>query len=99
MIVLTAVFKAKTGQERELEQTLKVMIPEVQKEEGTLMYILNQSTVDKGQFLFYEMYKDKAALEFHNSTPYFQQLLKNIDGLLATDPQIDFYEDIASISR
>lgn len=99
MIVLTAAFKAKTGKEMELEQTLKVMIQEVQNEGGTVMYILNQSSVDKGQFLFYEMYKDKAALDLHNSTPYFQQLLKNIDGLLATDPQIDFYEDIASISR
>lgn len=99
MIVLIALFKAKPGQEKELEQTLKAMIPEVQNEEGTTMYILNRAAADSGQFVFYEMYKDKAALEFHNSTPYFQALLKNIDGLVAEPPQIDFYEDIASISR
>ncbi len=99
MIVLTAVFKAKPGKETELERTLRVMIPEVQNEDGTIMYILNRSTVDQGQFLFYEMYKDKAALDFHNATPYFQQLLQNLDGLLAEAPQIDTYEDIAAISR
>ncbi|HWP98664.1 MAG TPA: putative quinol monooxygenase [Syntrophomonadaceae bacterium] len=99
MIVLIAAFKAKTGKEMELEQTLKGMIPEVQNEAGTIMYILNRSAADNGQFVFYEMYQDKAALEFHSTTPYFQELLKNIDGLVVEDPQIDFYEDIASIRR
>ncbi|MDD3269011.1 MAG: putative quinol monooxygenase [Syntrophomonadaceae bacterium] len=99
MIVLTAAFKAKTGKEEELKQTLSAMIPEVQNEQGTMMYILNRSTNDKGQFLFYEVYKNDEALELHNSTPYFQALLRNIDGLLDEQPKIEFYEDIASISR
>lgn len=99
MIVLTAVFKAKTGKETELEQTLRAMIPNVQNEAGTVMYILNRSSNDKGQFLFYEMYKDDKSLEFHNNTPYFQNLLKEIDGLVSEDPEIESYEDIASISR
>ncbi|MEN6350360.1 MAG: putative quinol monooxygenase [Syntrophomonas sp.] len=99
MIVLTAIFKAKAGKEAELEQTLRAMIPQVQNEEGTVMYILNRSSSDKGAFLFYEMYKDDKSLELHNATPYFQDLLKNIDGLIGEEPQIRFYEDIASISR
>ncbi|MEN6389183.1 MAG: antibiotic biosynthesis monooxygenase [Syntrophomonas sp.] len=61
--------------------------------------MLNRSAVDSGRFLFYEMYKDKAALECHSSTPYFQALLKNIDGLVAEEPQINFYEDLTSINR
>ncbi len=99
MIVLTAAFKAKTGKEAELEQVLRAMIPNVQNEAGTVKYILNRSTANQGKFLFYEMYKDDAALEIHNATPYFQELLRNIDGLISEQPQIDFYEDIASISR
>ncbi len=99
MIVLTAAFKAKTGKEGELEQTLRAMIPEVQNEKGTMLYILNRSTNDKGQFLFYEMYQDDKALELHNATPYFQALLKNIDELIAEQPKIELYEDISSISR
>lgn len=99
MIVLTAAFKAKTGKEAELEQVLRAMIPNVQNEPGTVKYILNRSTADQGKFLFYEMYKDNAALELHNATPYFQELLRSIDGLISVQPQIDFYEDIASINR
>lgn len=99
MIVLTATFKAKAGKEVDLEKILREMIPQVDKEEGTTLYILNRSAVDSSRFLFYEMYKDKAALESHSSTPYFQALLKNIEGLVVEEPQIDFYEDIASISR
>lgn len=99
MIVLTAVFKAKAGKEKELEKILRDVIPMVQNEEGTAMYILNRSAVDSSRFIFFEMYRDKAALEIHSTTPYFQALLKNTEKLVSEDPQIDFYEDIASISR
>ncbi len=99
MIVLTAIFKAKQGKEKELENLLREMIPQVQNEGGTTHYILNRSAVDSGHFLFYEMYVDKDALEFHSSTPYFQALLKNIESLVSEEPQIDFYEYITSISR
>lgn len=98
MIVLTGVFNAKIGKERELENTLRTMIPNAQNETGTVMYI-HRPTGDMGQFLCYEMYRDDRALEFHNKTPYFQDLLIKIDGLISEDPEIKFYEDIASISR
>lgn len=99
MIVLTASFKAKTGQEKELEEALKTMIPKVQEEEGTLMYTIHKAKGDAGQFMFYEMYKDKAALDFHSTTPYFKEFSGKIAGLLEGKPQIAIYEDIASINR
>lgn len=99
MIVLIATFQAKPGKGNVLEEKLKGLIPNVQGEDGTLMYILNRSASNSGEFLFYEMYKDKASLDFHGSTPYFLDFINTVGELIVGDPQLNFYEDIASIKR
>lgn len=99
MLVVIAQITAKPGLEQELEDHLKAFVPQVQEEEGTRMYTLHRSVGSAGQFLFYEMYRDKAAFKHHGSTPYFQELLSQIGGLLAEGPVIEFYEDLASINR
>lgn len=99
MIVITAAFKAKAGQEKALEEVLKSIIPDVQNEEGTVMYTIHRSAADPGQFLFYEKYKDQDALNFHSTTPYFKAFGAKMKDLLEGKPQIAIYEDIASISR
>lgn len=99
MIVITAAFKAKAGQEKALEEILKSVIPDVQNEGGTVMYTLHRSAANHGAFLFYEKYKDQDALNFHSTTPYFKALGGKMKDLLDGKPQIVIYEDIASISR
>jgi len=99
MIVIVATMKAKEGQEMELEEILKGMIANVQPEEGVRMYTLHRAKDDPGKFLFYEMYKDKVALDFHGSQPYFKDFGRNISGLVVERPKIDVYEDIISIKR
>jgi len=99
MIVLVATFQAKPGKEKVLEDKLKGLIPKVQDEDGTLMYILNRSASDSGLFLFYEMYKDKPSLDLHGATPYFLDFINSVDELIVGKPQLSFYEDIASIKR
>jgi len=99
MIVVIATFKAKAGQEKELEDALTSIVPKVQEEEGTVMYTINKSKADPGQFLFYEKYKDKAALELHSSTPYFKAFAGQIGPYLEGSPDIKIYKDIASIDR
>jgi quinol monooxygenase YgiN len=75
------------------------MIPQVQKEKGTSKYILHRSKAEPAQFMFYEEYSDQTALDFHNSTSYFKQLGKNLEGLLDGEPKQAFYEPVASITR
>ena len=99
MIVVIATFKAKAGKEMELEDALTSIIPKVQGEEGTLMYTIHKSKADSGQFLFYEKYKDKAALDLHSSTPYFKAFAGQIGPYLEGNPDIKIYKDIASIDR
>lgn len=99
MIVIVATFKAKAGMEKELEEGLVSVVPDVQKEEGTLMYTVHKAKADPGLFLFYEAYKDKEALEYHSSTPYFKALFGKIAPYLDGEPDIKVYKDIASLDR
>lgn len=99
MVVISAVLKAKAGREKELEALLQAMIPLVQQEEGTVEYVLHRAQKDSGKFFFYEKYRDQAALEHHMGTPYLKELFKKTADLLAEKPEVEFYEDIASIQR
>jgi quinol monooxygenase YgiN len=46
MIVLVAMLKAKAGNEKRVEDILKAMIPNVQKEKGASKYILHRSKAE-----------------------------------------------------
>ncbi len=97
MLTVIAVLKAKEGKEKELENALSGIVNKVEAEEGTLAYALHRAKKEPGKFLFYEKYKDKAALSAHSSTPYFIELFGTIGPLLDGNPSIDIYEEIASI--
>ncbi|MCX5816528.1 MAG: putative quinol monooxygenase [Proteobacteria bacterium] len=99
MIVINAILQAKSGKEPELENMLKAMVPHVQAEQGALAYVLHRAPKNPGKFLFYEKYRDQAAVDYHMSTPYLQQLFKKFDDLLAEAPIVEIFEEIAAISR
>ena len=99
MIVLSAVFHAVPGKEDALKEVLLAMFPFVKEEAGTVTYNLNQSRNNPGTFFFYERYKDQAAFDFHGSTPHFQELNNNLDGLLTEPPKVDLYEELDAIGR
>lgn len=99
MSVIVAAFKAKMGSEEELKNALRSLIAHVQKEEGTRVYTLHQNEADKSRFLFYEVYQNNDALEYHRSQSYVKQVLNSIGDLLEEKPVIDLYEIIASVDR
>ena len=98
-MVVIAVFHAKPGKEKELEEAFRAMFPHVRNEPGTLAYYLQRAENKPGMFLFYEKYKDKQAFDYHCATPHFQELNKNLDGLLAEPPIVEFYAEIAAMER
>ena len=101
MLVCIAKFTAKAGMEQELQDHLAAFVPQVQEEAGTLRYTVHRSKNRNtpGLFLFYEMYQDKEAFQYHSSTPYFQEFFGMIAPLVDGDPIIELYEDLASIKR
>ncbi len=98
-MIVVAKIKAKSGQEDDMEKAMKEIIPEVEKEEGTLMYALHRAQNDPTVFLFYEKYKDVEALAFHSSTPHFKDLFGKIAPFLDGKPEIDMYDEVAGFSK
>ena len=99
MITLTAKLKAKPGFEKDVENALLAMIPDVQNEESTLTYRLHRCSDDPSTFLYYEQYTDNSALKSHGDTPYFKKLVAALDGKLAAPGEETLYEVIGSIKR
>ncbi|MDF2856983.1 MAG: Antibiotic biosynthesis monooxygenase [Neobacillus sp.] len=98
MIVLTAVIQAKPGKEQELENLLTSLFPQVSQEVGVIEYKLHSAQSVPGKFFFYEKYKDQQTLDRHSNTPYLQDVFNKMDGLVSEKPQVELYEEIASIA-
>lgn len=97
MLTVIAVLKVQSGKEDEMENALKEVLPKVQTEEGTLGFVILKSQSEPEKFLCYEKYKDKEAFEAHTKTPHFGLLFEKIGPLLAGEPSIEMYEEVACI--
>ena len=73
MIVLKVDMLVKPGAEAKCREYIHILQQHSRKESGCLMYVGHQSTEDPRKFLFYEQYKDEAALQAHRDSPHFQQ--------------------------
>ena len=89
--------KAKAGEEAKMEEALRGMVAKVAQEQGTLRYTLHRAQKDPSVFLFYEKYKDAAALKAHSSTPYFKELFGALKPLLDGAPEIEMYDELARL--
>ena len=68
-------FKIKEGQEDGAVELLQTLTAAVEKEEpGVLAYIAHRSKNDPSEVVFFEIYKDQAALTAHGSTPHMAEL-------------------------
>ncbi|MBI2981364.1 MAG: antibiotic biosynthesis monooxygenase [Deltaproteobacteria bacterium] len=92
MLIVTAAWKSKQGEQAELAGHLKRMVTEVRKNEpGCLQYTLHQGFEDKTLFYFYERYTDRAAIDLHKKTPHFNKLIADTEGLIAEPVQVRIY--------
>ena len=73
MVVLAVTWMAKVGRETDVAGVFSKLTEESRKEPGCMIYIGHQSTEDPRKFMFYEQYRDHAALEAHRNAPYFKQ--------------------------
>jgi len=88
--------EAKPGKEQEMEEVLRGLVAATQSEEGTLTYTLHRALGQPGKFFFYERYPDEAALAVHSGTPQFAEAFAKLAPLLAGDPVLEMYEELAA---
>ncbi|MCU1255248.1 MAG: hypothetical protein JWM83_1547 [Candidatus Angelobacter sp.] len=83
MIVLKVDMLVKPGTEQKCREYIQILQEHSRKEPGCLLYIGHQSTEDPRKFLFYEQYRDAAALEAHRNAPYFKQyVIGGLDAIM-----------------
>jgi quinol monooxygenase YgiN len=70
---LSVIFEAKAGKENELGDLLTSLIAPTRKEPGCIAYRLHRSPHNPGQFLFYEIWKNKDAHAAHVAMPHMSQ--------------------------
>lgn len=102
MITIIATLQAAPGKEEELKAVLTEMVNNVKANEAgrVVAYSLHTNDKEAGQFMFYEQYADKAALDAHGTTPHMKAMGETLvkGQLLAGRPSIAAYTQIAGIS-
>ena len=73
MIVLKVDMLVKSGTEEQCKEYIRILQEHSRKEAGCVQYVGHQSTENPRKFLFYEVYRDQAALQAHRDAPYFKQ--------------------------
>jgi quinol monooxygenase YgiN len=91
-IVLTAMVKVKPGQEEAVKEVLLALVDPTRKESGCLCYNLHQSKSDKTQFMFYEQWASKEALDAHGKTPHMKALGGKLKDKTEKGGGVTFYE-------
>jgi quinol monooxygenase YgiN len=91
-IILTAMVNAKAGEEEAVKEILLALVEPTRKEPGCLGYNLHQSKSDKTQFMFYEQWASKEALDAHGKMPYMKALGGKLKGHTEKGGGVTFYE-------
>ena len=69
-LVVVATVTAQPGKEAELKTALQTLVPVAKTEQGFVQYDLHVSNDNAGEFLFYEIWDDEAALQLHSSSDF-----------------------------
>jgi len=97
MIVVAATMEPRPGHEQDVEDAWKRMVEVVAAEEpGILVYSLHRRTTGSPKLLFFEIYRDEASLRAHERRKDLQETFVRIRPLLAGEPVIEFYEQVAA---
>ncbi|PKN69268.1 MAG: antibiotic biosynthesis monooxygenase [Deltaproteobacteria bacterium HGW-Deltaproteobacteria-12] len=95
MLTVIAKMPIKEGKMDEALKEAQQLVMEVAKEQGTVLYSLNVEKANPNTLVVVEQYTDKDALNFHSSTPHFQEFFTKISVLLGGDPEIKIMKEIA----
>jgi quinol monooxygenase YgiN len=82
----------KAGHEEEFIKEAQWIIENTRKEEGNLEYTLYQDPVNKSNFLFFERYKNQAAIDAHFAATYFKEFGTKIAGITSQASEIKIYD-------
>jgi quinol monooxygenase YgiN len=71
-LLVVAQWEAKEGQADKIAAILDGFLPEAQKDPGAKLFLIGRNKDNPAQFLFYELFRDEAALKAHQESDYFK---------------------------
>jgi quinol monooxygenase YgiN len=71
-LLVVAQWEAKEGQADNVAGILDRFLPEAQKDPGAQLFLIGRNKDNPAQFLFYELFRDEAALKAHQDSDYFK---------------------------
>lgn len=97
MIIVAATMEPRAGQERAVEDAWKKMVEVVKAEEpGILVYSLHRRRDGPPKLLFFEVYRDEESLRAHEGRQDLAETFARVRPLLASEPVIEFYDEVAA---
>jgi quinol monooxygenase YgiN len=94
-ITVLARLKAKTGMEEKVKSECLALVEPTRAEEGCINYDFHQGADEPAQFMFYENWTSKAALDEHIATPHLQRFIGMADELLEGGLDVTIYKKLA----
>jgi quinol monooxygenase YgiN len=88
LLTVVAHFQAQPGKEDALRQALLALVQPTRAEEGCVQYDLHEENAKPGNFVFYENWKSKEALDLHMASPHFSAFLPRVPELCGEPPKI-----------
>lgn len=71
-VLVVAQWEAKDGQADNVAGILDQFLPEAQRDPGSQLFLIGRNKENPAQFLFYELFRDEAALKAHQESGYFK---------------------------
>jgi quinol monooxygenase YgiN len=100
MITQLAKFKLNPEKQDEAVQALKDLCAAVeQNEPGVLAYICSRSSKSPDELVFFEVYKDEAALQAHGKTPHLGKLRASFATLFRPPLEVTRLDRVGGFSR
>lgn len=91
LIVVAGSVKVKPDKREDFIALSKTFIEPSRSEAGSISYSFYEDETEKNNFLFFELWQDRAALDYHFQTPYFHEFVEKSPDLLAKPAQIKIY--------
>ncbi len=88
-IVLIARLKVKADKIDQAKSAALAIVADTRKETGCINYDIHQSIEDETVFCWHETWVDKAAIDEHFATPFFQKFFEVVGEVAAEPPQIN----------
>ena len=88
-IVLIARLKVKEDKVQQARSAALAIVGPSRNETGCINYDIHQSIEDETVFLWHETWVNKAAIDEHFATPFFQEFFAVVGEVAAEPPQIN----------